>query len=206
MAQNTVICIARQFGSGGHELGLALAQALDIPFYDKELLRVAAEKSGILHELFEKADEQPVDRTQANFTSECKASNFESYINYLPNEKMHLVISEVIREVAAQSSCVIIRRCADYILRRHPGTFSVFLHADLEMRIKRIARLHNIDEDAARSLVKKTDRSRANYYNFYTDREWDSADNYDLAINLGRLGIAKSVELIQQAVPLFTTI
>lgn len=206
MAAHKVICIARQFGSGGHDIGHAVSEALSIPFYDKELLRAAADKSGILQELFEKADEKPATaglHPMAPPGPEAKAASFGDYLAYMPNDRMQNFVAQVIREAADKSSCVIIGRCADYILRGRADSFSVFIHMPLEMRIKRVARMHNLDEDAARHLVRKTDRSRANYYNFYTDRDWAAAENYDLVLDAGRLGTEKAVALVSQAAELY---
>ncbi|MDL2323690.1 cytidylate kinase-like family protein [Ruminococcaceae bacterium OttesenSCG-928-A16] len=206
MAENTVICIARQFGSGGHHIGRTLAKQLGIAFYDKELLKQAAEKSGILPELFEKNDEKPASGLTSAFAYNSvdeKMSDYAAYAAYLPNDRIQNAIADTIRDVAEHSSCVIIGRCADYILRGRQGTFSVFVWAPLEARIQRIARTHNLEEDAARALIRKTDRSRANYYAFYTDRDWASAESYDLSINSGRLGLEKTVDLVAQVSPFF---
>ncbi len=201
MAQPMILCVARQFGSGGHEIGLALAREMGIKFYDKELLNAAAEKSGILHELFEKSDEQPV---RGLFVPAMggKAASFADYAAYLPNDNLQDVVAQVIREAAAQP-CVIIGRCADYILRGRPDMLSIFIHADMETRVQRIARLHNLDEDAARALVRKTDRARANYYSFYTDRDWGCPDNYHLSVDAGRLGVERTVTLLKETARLF---
>lgn len=200
MAENLVLCVARQFGSGGHEIGLAAAKALGIKFYDKELLKTAADKSGILEELFEKHDEKPASSLMMSPAPEAgKALSYADYIGYLPNDQMQNVIAEVIREAASAGPCVIIGRCADYVLRGNPNMLSVFIHSELEMRIKRISRLHNLDEDGARSLIRKTDRSRANYYSYYTDRDWGDVDNFHLAIDAGRLGTERSAQLLAQA-------
>lgn len=206
MAENKmVICIARQFGSGGHHIGRTLAKQLGIAFYDKELLKEAAEKSGILPELFEKNDEKAVGGffAPAGGIPEEKLLDYASYAAYLPNDRIQNAIADTIRDIASKSSCVIIGRCADYILRGRADTFSVFIWAPLEQRIQRISRTHNLDEDSARALIRKTDRNRANYYSFYTDRDWNNVESYDLALNSGRLGSAKTVELIRQAAPIF---
>ncbi|MDL2218908.1 cytidylate kinase-like family protein [Ruminococcaceae bacterium OttesenSCG-928-O06] len=206
MAENLVVCIARQFGSGGREVGQGLAETLGIAFYDKELLRAAAEKSGILQELFEKHDEKPTSGFMAAvppMDGAGKAPSYADYVSYLPNDRMQSVIAEVIRETAAKGPCVIIGRCADYVLRGNDAMVSVFVHAALEARIQRVARKHNLDEDAARSLIRKTDRSRANYYAYYTDRDWASVDNYHLAVDSARLGIAGTVELLARSLELF---
>lgn len=206
MADNMVLCIARQFGSGGREIGLALAEVLGLRFYDRELLKAAADKSGILQELFEKSDEKPVRSLAAGSVLPgvpAKATSYADYISYMPNDQMQAVIADVIREAASDGPCVIIGRCADYILRGHKNAVSIYIHADLEKRVHRIARLHNLDEDAARALVRKTDRARANYYSYYTDQSWGAGDSYHLAIDAGRLGTQAAVTLLQNAVPLF---
>jgi cytidylate kinase len=205
MAHNTIICIARQFGSGGHNIGLALSQVMGIAFYDKELLRQAAQKSGINQEQFEKSDEKPT----SGFTGllspigdDIKAASYADYIGYQPNDQMQNIIADVIRDAAAASSCVIIGRCADYILRGEEKMLSVFVHAPLEYRQKRIAKMHNIDMDTAAQLIRKTDRSRANYYSFYTNRDWDATENYDLSLDAERLTPEGTVKVIRQAAEL----
>lgn len=207
MAENLVICIARQFGSGGRDIGKAVAGQLGIGFYDKELLNEAAKKSGILEELFEKADERPT--TSMMYTLSAlgmgtTVSSFEDFSAYMPNDKIQNIIADVIREKAAAGPCVIIGRCADYILRGERNMLSVFVHAPLDVRIQRVARRHNCDEDHARSLIRKTDRSRANYYSFYTDREWGDVDNFHIAVDSGRLGIDKAATFISKAAEVFT--
>lgn len=199
MADNLVICIARQFGSGGRDIGKAVAKKLGIEFYDKELLNEAAKKSGILQELFEKADERPT--TSMMYTLSAlgmgtTVSSFEDFSAYLPDDKIQNIVADVIRETAEKTPCVIIGRCADYILRGRPGMLSVFIHAAHDVRTQRVARRHNLEEDAARSLVRKTDRSRANYYSFYTDREWGDVENFHLAIDAGRFGVEDAADVI----------
>ena len=132
-----------------------------------------------------------------------KASSYADYLAYVPNDQLQNVIAEVIAEAADTSSCVIIGRCADYILRGRKNMLSVFIHAPLEQRIQRIAKLHNLDEDAARTLIRKTDRSRANYYSYYTDKDWGSADTYHIALDAGLLGVEKSVQMLLSASDVF---
>ena len=198
MEKHLVICIGRQFGSGGREIGLGLAKKLGIRFYDKEILKKAAEESGIVEELFEKADEKPTNSFLYSLSmgTHGQAMNFSNYNDYLTNDKLFLFQSNTIRDMAEKDSCVIIGRCADYILRGRKDMLSVFIHAPMELRIQRISRVRNVEEDAARSLIKKTDRQRANYYNFYADNDWGAADSYDVAINSGKLGVEKSIEVL----------
>ena len=199
MDKRLVICIGRQFGSGGREIGQGLAEKLGIPLYDKEILKKAAAESGIVEELFEKADEKPSNSFLYSLSMGTHGQhtvNFTNYNDYLTNDKLFLFQCSTIRELAEKSSCVIIGRCADYILRSREDMLSVFIHAPLELRIQRIARLNNIEEDAARALIKKTDRQRANYYNFYADRDWGAADSYDITLNSGKFGVERSVEVL----------
>ena len=186
-----VICIGRQFGSGGREIGLAVSQKMGIPFYDKEILKKAAQDSGISQELFERADERP--SSSFLYTLSIGAAPaFASYDDYLTDDKLFVFQSNTIRELAKQGPCVFIGRCADYVLRQQPGMLSVFIHAPLEQRVLRVARLYNIDEDKA----------RANYYNYYADGDWGRADRYDIALNTGKLPIPIAAQLLADAAKL----
>ena len=205
MENHVVVCIARQFGSGGRDIGRALAEEMGIRFYDKELLQNAAAKSGILQELFERNDEKPISGLQGLVAAPDgagKAPSYTEYLGFQPNERLQQVVSDVIRDAAAEGPCVIIGRCADYVLRGQQGMLSVFIHAALDLRVQRVSKLHKLDEDAARSLIRKTDRSRANYYSFYTDRDWGSINNYHLAVDAGTLGIPTAVALLRRAAEL----
>lgn len=197
MAGNLVFCIGRQFGSGGQEIGLALANKLGLKFYDKEILQHAAEQSGIVQGVLEKTDEKLAAFMPAQ-TGAQKAASFSDYMAYLPNDQAQAAIAGAVQVAVEKDACVIMGRCADYILRGRAGMLSVYLHADIEFRIKRIRRLHNLDEDAARALVRKTDHNRAAYYRFYTDREW-SAENYMLALDTAKLGSAACVDILCHA-------
>ena len=199
MENNLAVCIAREFGSGGREVGRLVAEKMGLAFYDRELLQQAAKKSGIVEEMFEKADEKPTNSLLYSLSMAVagnQAPTTFSELTYTSNDRLQNYVAQVIREVAEESPCVIIGRCADYILRGKEKTFSLFLHAKLEERITRIAKMHSIDEDAARALIRKTDRIRANYYSFYTDRDWGSASSYDLSVDVGKFGIEKSADVV----------
>lgn len=200
MAENLTVCIARQFGSGGREVGQSLAQKLGIAFYDKELIKAAAEKSGMVEEIVEKNDEKAVSGIfSAPIAETGKMASFADYMAFTPNDNIQHAVAEVIREAAEKGPCVIIGRCSDYILRGRPKTLSVFVHAPLETRIQRISRLHNLPEDEARQLIRKTDRSRANYYSFYTDRSWGDITNYNICIDTAKFGISGGVDILKQS-------
>lgn len=198
MKKHCIVCIGRQFGSGGQEIGEGLAKRLGIPLYDKEILKKAAADSGIVEELFEKADEKPTNSFLYTLSvgTHGQAMGFSSYGNYLTNDKLFVFQSNTIRELAEKESCVFIGRCADYILRDRKDVLSVFVHAPMEQRIAYLQRVREMSVETARAMIKKSDRQRANYYNFYADSDWGAADTYDLAINSGKLGIEKSVDVL----------
>ena len=195
---NVVITIARQYGSGGRTIGEMLAKKLNVHYYDKELMKLASDDSGINEALFVNADEK------VKSTKLFHIAKKEYHGELIPPESDDFTSTDnlfnyqakIIRDLAKEESCVIIGRCADYILRGRKDMLSVFIHAPMELRIQRISRVRNVEEDAARSLIKKTDRQRANYYNFYADNDWGAADSYDVAINSGKLGVEKSIEVL----------
>ena len=192
-----VITISRQFGSGGREIGKKVAQALGIPYYDKELLKVAAEKSGLSHEFLSNYDEKPTNSFlyslvmgQQNVLSGMRGTTVEQLASQAQRD--------AVLSVAEKGSCVIVGRCADYILRDQPGLVRVFICADDDSRVARICQRDGLDEKEAREKMRKMDKARAAYYAFHADREWSAADSYDLCINSSRRGIDAAVELILQ--------
>lgn len=198
MSENLILCLGREFGSGGHDIGELVAKQLGIAYYSKEILRQAASESGIVEEMFEQADEKPQNSLLYSLSlgANGSAPAFLNYNDYLTNDKLFSVQSDVIRQMAEKGDCLIVGRCADYILRGEKRRLSIFVHASLELRIQRIARVRNLSEDAARALVKKTDKSRANYYEFYTQNNWGSANTYDLCLDSGRLGPDACAQII----------
>ncbi len=194
MKNNYAITIGRQFGSGGREIGMELAHLLGIAYYDRELIQEAAKESGIAPHFFERADETaPTTLRQALLGW----SQF-GYEGALCNENIFKVQSDVIRHIAEKHSCVIVGRCADYILRHHPRCFKIFIHADMQDRISRIQRLELLSDREASEKAIKTDKKRAGYYNFYSDKEWSNASTYDLTINSSILGVKATASLIQK--------
>ena len=195
----TIITIGRQFGSGGKEIGIRVAKELGIPFYDKELLQEAAKKSGLCEQIFESFDERP--------KSLLYSIAMDSYMFALPGtgvgdsleQQVYLATFNTIRHIADQGPCVIIGRCADYILREHENCLNVFVHADKAARIKRIVGLGHCEEKKAPDFVTKKDKQRANYYNFYSNNRWDDLQNYDLTIDTSRFSVDIAVDLIIDA-------
>ena len=197
MATNTVITISRQYGSGGRFVGRKLAEALNIPFYDKELITMAAEESGMSRELFEKADEKASNSLLYTLSMNSYLLHGMAGVPDLPlNDKVFLVQSEVIRKIADKGPCVIVGRCADYILRELPNCVNVYIYSDMEDRVARATTYYNLSADRAKEQIQKTDKKRATYYNFYTNLKWGRAENYDLSLNSAKIGVDGCVDVI----------
>ena len=199
MNQNKIITISRQYGSGGRIVAKKLADALGIPFYDNELITMAAEKTGLSVECFKDAEKTSIGNLFFSLTSLTPSIDAVG----LPlNEKIFLVQSQVIKEVAAEGPCVIVGRSANYVLQDNPNVINVFLQGDLEDRVKRAIDTYGQDAEGAESLVVKTDKRRANYYNYFTGGKWGKAENYDLILNTSRMDLDKIVEVIKTYVSL----
>lgn len=205
MAANTVITIGRQFGSGGREIGMRLAEELGIKCYDKELLDRAAKESGICQELFEHHDEKPTNSFLYSLVMDTYSFGGYSSAAFadMPiNHKVFLAQFDAIKKLAEEESCVIVGRCADYALAEYPGAVSVFIHADMDKRIRRIAKKYDLSDAAAKERIQKTDKKRASYYNYYTSKKWGDASEYNLCLDSGMLGVEGCVEMIKKAIEL----
>lgn len=203
MEKKIIITIGRQFGSGGRTVGKKLAEKLGIAYYDKELINLASKESGICGEFFEKADEKTSGSLLKALAMGFSMNNaiFQSN-DYLSNESLFQIQSDVIRKVAAEQSCILVGRCADYILREDRDCISVFISASPEDRIKRVMGYNNISEKEAEDSIHKADKSRASYYNYYTDKNWGAAESYDLCINSSLYGLEQTTEFIRTFVEL----
>lgn len=196
-ANEAVIVIGRQFGSGGREIGRALAARLKIPYYDKELLRKAASSFGFDEEIFSQADES----TPSFLSQLLGMDSFPVFGNYstssMSRDRLYSAQSAVVHDVAKAGPCVIVGRTADYVCRDFPNLVSVFLHAPLKERTRRITGRGDCpDEKKAESLALRRDSAREKYYNFFTGRRWGVADNYHLSIDASSLPVEKIVDLI----------
>ena len=200
MTCKSIITIGRQYGSGGHEIGQKLAKELGIKCYDKELLDRAAKESGICQELFEHHDERPTNSFLYSLVMDTYSMNgaASGYTEMPLNYKVFLAQFDAIKKLAQEESCVMVGRCADYALSDYEGAFSVFIHADLDKRIRRIADKYQLTDAAAKDRIHKTDKQRASYYNYYTSKKWADADSYDLCLNSSVLGIDGCVEMIKK--------
>lgn len=202
---NTIITIGRQFGSGGHEIGKRLAAHYGIGFYDKEMLQRAAKESGICKELFESHDEKPTNSFLYSLVMDTYSYGFASsaYSDMPLNQKIFLAQFDTIKKIASEGPCVLVGRCADYALEEFPNCVSVFIHAELDARIQRIARTEDLTDAAAKDRILKADKKRASYYNYYTSKRWGDASSYDLCLSSSKLGIDKTVEAIIRYVDAF---
>ena len=199
MNETFVINIGRQLGSGGRQIGEKLADGFGIGFYDKELIQLASKESGLGKEFFERADEKSSFSFIGGLLGLRTNTNNEVYVNnYLCNETFFKIQSDVIRELAQKDSCVFVGRCADYILRDNPRCINVFITADTEDRIKRVAQTYQLSLDKAQELIVKTDKKRAEYYNYYSNKVWGAAGSYHLCINSSVLGMDQTVTFITQ--------
>lgn len=199
MTQHKIITISRQYGSGGRIVAQKLAEALDIPFYDNELITMAAEKTGLSVECFKDAEKTSIGNLFFSLTS--LTPNMDA-VGLPLNEKIFLVQSQVIKDVAAEGPCVIVGRSADYVLAGNPNVINVFLQADLPDRVKRAIDTYGQEPEGAEAKVIKTDKRRANYYNYFTGGKWGKAENYDLILNTSRMDLEKIVEVIKTYVSL----
>ena len=197
MNGNTVITIGRQFGSGGRQVGKKLADKLGIAFYDKELIEIAAMESGMSKKLLESADEKPTNSFL--YSLSILGNGFSPMADMPINDKLFFIQSNVIKRVAQEGSCVIVGRCADYILRNQRNVMNVFLYASREFRRERAVHEYGQDPAKVEDFMLKTDKQRASYYNFYTSAKWGVPENYDLCLCTSSVGIDGTVEIILNA-------
>ena len=197
MKNNTIITISRQYGSGGRLIGQKLAERLGIPFYDKELITLAAEESGFAEHLFEKNDRNI---TNSLLYSLSMYGNTMGLYDMPLNDKLFIAQSKTIQNVAEKGPCVIVGRCADYVLRNKPNVLNVFIHSDMESKVRRVVEDYGVESDNVVELINKTDKRRANYYNYYTGQKWGRLENFDLTVDSSKLGIDGTAEFIAQFV------
>ena len=192
--KKVVITIGREFGSGGREIGLKLAKKLNIPFYDKELILHTAERTNLEHSIVEKYDEKH------SFPAFSSSNIFDIY--QMPmSDRIYIAQSDVIRDLASKESCIIVGRCADFILDENPDVFKIFITAPMKDKINRKREvLPGKSDGEIEAHINKIDKKRAKYYTYYTDRTWGKASTYNLCVDSSVLGIDGTVDLIIDAV------
>lgn len=194
--ERIIISIGRQYGSGGREIGKRLAKEFNIDFYDKELITLAAKESGFSEEILKENDENH----NGSFLYSLVMGTYTGGNNLPLNHKLFLAQFDTIKKLAEEKSCVIIGRCADYALEYNPNCVKVFIHADIDSRIKRAIEEYGVSPDKVEEVIKKTDKKRESYYNFYTGKKWGLMENYDITINSSFSGIDGAVKVIADLV------
>ncbi|HHU73740.1 MAG TPA: cytidylate kinase-like family protein [Clostridiales bacterium] len=199
MDRKFVITIARGYGSGGRTIGKMLSESLGIPFYDRELLRLASDDSGINEQLFAKADEKLKKSllfriAKKVYKGELIPPDSDEFVS---NDNLFNYQAKIIKELAETESCVIVGRCADFILKDCPNVIKVFVHAPLEDCIKTLVDMTGKSEKEVEKEIILIDKHRAEYYKYYTGRDWDNAKNYDLCFDSSQLGFEKCVEIVK---------
>ena len=195
MQKSLIITIGRQFGSGGHEIGEKLAKKLGIKFYDKELIKLIAKQSGLCEKVLESYDEKPTNSLLYSIVMDIYPSVM--YTGPTIDQQIYQANYDTIRRLADGEPCVIVGRCADYVLKDYPNVVSVFVHADRKFCLDRSMERHSMTEKEMQKYIEKTDQYRGDFYRYHTGHEWVDARNYDLCLNSGKLGFEKCVEEIK---------
>lgn len=196
-----IITISRQCGSGGHTIGQALAEKLDIPLYDKKILEEVSRRSGLAEDVIESEGEYSTSSVIFNIGMGVYNAWNSSQREMMPlREQINAYQTEFIRGVARKGSCIIVGRCADYILRERTDCLNVFIYGNREDRIKRVIDEHRVPEHEAEAHIKNRDKKRAAHYKYITDQEWGDMKNYNLCLDSSELGIEKCIELILNCV------
>lgn len=196
--EKIVITIGRQLGSGGKKIAEKIGEELHFPIYDKKLLEAASRESGLDAAVFESADERESDSFLSGlFSIHGSLTNFLSGGgSCMESDQLFQIQSEAIRNIAQRENCIIIGRCAEYVLRDHPQMVSIFITADTEDRIHRIARKERTGDDEAREIMEKGDKKRRSYHDYYATTRWGEAASYDLCVNSSLLGIDGTANFI----------
>ena len=190
---DTIITISREYGSGGRIIGQRLAQELGIAFYDNELITMAASQTGMSEDFLKKTEER------ANHSLRFSLSYLGNLSYTMPlNDKVFIAQSQIIRELAEKGPCVIVGRCADFILGERENVLRLYVHAPFEYCVKKAMEVHaSFGEEEARRYIRRIDKYRRDYYRYFTGRDWNAAENYDLCINSSMLGWDKCVALVK---------
>lgn len=198
MDKKFVITIGREYGSGGREIGRLLAEKLNVKCYDKELLAIASKNSGISEELFKSNDEKPTNSFLYSLVMDTYSVGYStsSFIDMPLNQKVFMAQYDTIKKIAENESCIIVGRCADYVLKDFPNVVSVFIKADMDFKAERIMKLFDYSDSKARDIINKTNKKRANYYNYYSNKKWADSRSYDLCLDSSKLGIENTADII----------
>lgn len=199
MTEHKIITIGREFGSGGHEIGQKLADRLGIPLYDNRLVSMAAEELGVKTEDAERVDESSLNTFVTGYTvTPGMYTEFINAASYLPSfdTEVYRKQTQIIKSLAEKGPCVIVGRCADYVLRDRDNCINVFICADKADRKKRIMELYGLNERKAADRIRKTDKERRYYYEVHTGQDWGSIHSHQMLFNVSMLGIDRIVEIL----------
>lgn len=198
--QNYVITIARGFGSGGKEIASKLSERLNIPCYDRQILTMASQFSGIDESEFVEVNEK---LRGAYLSKLIRSVPFSTMVepterDFVSDNNLFNIQAQIIRNLSKTESCIIVGKCADYVLKKYSNTVSLYIEAPQDECIQSIVNKMNVTEERAAKLIKTTDKYRSNYYKYYTyGKEWKNPDNYDMVLNTGKIGRNKCVDLIE---------
>ena len=192
MKQYPMITISRQYGTDGHQIAKFLAEKLGIPFYDKDLITIASQETRFAEKAFDEAE-----RTATTSLGYILSNRSNRSLYGMPlNDQMFMVQSGIIRTIADKGPAVIVGRCADYVLSGYKPTIDIFLQASTEARTKTVMERENVSKKEAQARIARLDKSRATYYNYYTDRKWSDLNNYDIALNVSHLTAEEAAGLL----------
>lgn len=197
---NTIITISREYGSGGRYVGKLLADELGIPFYDKEIIAMASEDSGFAQEFIKENEQKMKGLSSVAFTAGMWGGNLVSNFENVES-KIYACEADAIEKIAKQGACVIVGRCADYVLKDKCKCLNVFIHADMPSRVERIIKVfkRTDDQKKAERMIKENDRMRARHYRYYTDSEWGDAKNYHITLNTSAIGVENCAKILKEA-------
>ena len=191
MEKKLIVNVGRELGSGGRQMAQILGRILDLKFYDKELIHEASKSSGICKDCFEQAAEKPQRIWYSRFPF-----MGEPGFTGLSNDALFEIHYKTVLRLAEENNCVFVGRCTDYILRDNPACFNIFVHAPMDFRIHHLCQETGVTEAEAKHLIERTDKSRASYYNFYTNKTWGKASSYHLCMDTSLLGIEESAKWV----------
>ena len=196
--KNYIVTIAREYGSGGRECGKKLAELTGYKFYDKDLITLAAQKSGMSTDALNSVDEKAA--SSLLYTLALGSSIYNSgmgSVNLPINDKLFVVQSQIIKDIAnSGEGAIIVGRCADYVLSERDNVVKVYITSDFNTRVNTVMKRHDLTQSQARDLIIKTDKRRSNYYSYYTGEKWGKADKYDVVVSTARIGIDGAAGLI----------
>lgn len=199
MTEGLIITVSREAYCGGDELAKTLADELNFKFYDREIISLASQKSGIHEDHFDAVEKKPTNSILYSVVMGMYSSRgaYVKLDDVLTDDKIYKLQADIIRDMAKDGGCVFVGRCSDYILRDRDNAVHIFLYGDPKDRVKKAMAQENVSEQEAKKLISRADKKRRSYYNYYTNREWGAFSNYDLMIDLSRISEQNAVKLIE---------